>query len=379
MDLPLHLEDHLEAATVEGSEVPAIPPQAVEWRFDEPQPDWRATPLWNPPFGAAALERTGEGLRITITDRTRNPSGRPLAAIHVAVPDWDPWDWADVVIRARADSASAVNFLRLGFNLREGRGTSTNFLPPFQFLGEGSPIVRDGTIQTYRLRVGAGGRRVGGGGPLELWRQLVLLFATDGDPGSIDLLSVTVVPKGAAYADAPLGVRATAIGDRIQRTLFSHAPGRMAYRVRVPRQGRVDVGLGVLTATMPVTFAVTVAHANGAVDTVLAERYADPERWAQRSVDLAPFAGRTVTLSLEARAEQPGTVALWGAPTVSGARATDKPNIIFYVIDGAGADWMSVYGYNRRTTPFLERLAEEAVVFEHAYSNATWTKLSTPS
>lgn len=64
---------------------------------------------------------------------------------------------------------------------------------------------------------------------------------------------------------------------------------------------------------------------------------------------------------------------------MSGARATRKPNVILYVIDGAGADWMSVYGYNRRTTPFLERLAEEAVVFERAYSNATWTKLSTPS
>jgi arylsulfatase A-like enzyme len=40
---------------------------------------------------------------------------------------------------------------------------------------------------------------------------------------------------------------------------------------------------------------------------------------------------------------------------------------------------MSLYGYNRRTTPNLERLAAEGVVFERAYSNATWTKLSTAS
>ena len=44
-----------------------------------------------------------------------------------------------------------------------------------------------------------------------------------------------------------------------------------------------------------------------------------------------------------------------GAPTVSGVRRSDHPNIIFYVIDGAGADLMSLYGYNRRTTPNLER------------------------
>jgi arylsulfatase A-like enzyme len=37
---------------------------------------------------------------------------------------------------------------------------------------------------------------------------------------------------------------------------------------------------------------------------------------------------------------------------------------------------MSVYGYNRRTTPNLERLAAQGAVFEHAYSNSSWTKPS---
>ena len=40
-DLPLHLEDHLDVATIEGSEVPTDLPEAVEWRFDEAQPDWK--------------------------------------------------------------------------------------------------------------------------------------------------------------------------------------------------------------------------------------------------------------------------------------------------------------------------------------------------
>ncbi|MEE9184600.1 MAG: hypothetical protein V3U39_09015, partial [Acidimicrobiia bacterium] len=39
-DMPLHLEEHLETATIEGSEVPAAVPQPIEWRFDEPQPEW---------------------------------------------------------------------------------------------------------------------------------------------------------------------------------------------------------------------------------------------------------------------------------------------------------------------------------------------------
>ena len=71
----------------------------------------------------------------------------------------------------------------------------------------------------------------------------------------------------------------------------------------------------------------------------------------QRSVDLSSLAGKAVTLTFETEAGRPGNVAFWGAPTISGARATDMPNIILYVIDGAAADFMSVYSYNRRTTP----------------------------
>ena len=72
-------------------------------------------------------------------------------------------------------------------------------------------------------------------------------------------------------------------------------------------------------------------------------------------------------------------MALWGAPTLGGDHGSDHPNVIFYVIDGAGADFMSVYGYNRGTTPNIERLSAEGAVFERAFSNSTWTQPSTAS
>ena len=112
---------------------------------------------------------------------------------------------------------------------------------------------------------------------------------------------------------------------------------------------------------------------------LLDEQLADAERWVPTSVSLDEYAGRTVTLALENRADEAGTVALWAAPTMTGARNPGHPNVIFYVIDGAGADLMSAYGYNRRTTPYLERLAREGVLFEHALTNSAWTKPSTAS
>jgi arylsulfatase A-like enzyme len=164
-----------------------------------------------------------------------------------------------------------------------------------------------------------------------------------------------------------------------RHALYAHAPARIEYRIEIPEEAQLDVGLGVLREDAPVTFRITARPDGGQAETLLEETYTDQEHWAQHSVDLSSMAGTTVTLVLEAEAERPGTVALWAAPTLTGKRVSGKPNIIFYVIDGGGADFMSVYGYNRRTTPNLERIAGEGAVFEHAYSNSTWTKPSTAS
>jgi len=51
----------------------------------------------------------------------------------------------------------------------------------------------------------------------------------------------------------------------------------------------------------------------------------------------------------------------------------DFPNVIMIVLDTARADHFSFYGYPRATTPFLEQLAKDSVVFENAFSTAPWT------
>jgi hypothetical protein len=52
---------------------------------------------------------------------------------------------------------------------------------------------------------------------------------------------------------------------------------------------------------------------------------------------------------------------------------TDLPNIFFLGIDGVDAAILSAYGYERPTTPFLERIAPDMLVFDNAFSNATRT------
>jgi arylsulfatase A-like enzyme len=61
-------------------------------------------------------------------------------------------------------------------------------------------------------------------------------------------------------------------------------------------------------------------------------------------------------------------------PYVAGPVEEGRPNIIVYSIETTRRDHLSVYGYHRRTSPFLEELAQESVVFEDAYSQSSWTK-----
>ncbi len=345
----------------------------MEWRFDEPQPQWKAAVPLDPSWKPLQAARTEDALRLSLIEATSRvfPWGRSVyGGVYVDLPDWQREDWAYVLVRVRTSADNPTVGVR--FNLREEAGPTLFGQAPFRFQGEFLFMVNDGSVQTYRLRADWS---VGQWeGP---WRQLGLAFAAS-EPASIDLLSVSVIPKEATYAGAPAGVQADVRNHVYRRTLYTHAPGQLEYRVRVPEAARLDFGLGVLRDDAPVTFRIE-ARRGGQTESLFEETYASKESWGQRSVDLSGLAGQTVTLALEVDAEQTGTVGLWAAPTLTGAGDADWPNVIFYVIDGGGADHMSVYGYNRRTTPNLERLAAEGAVFERAYSNSSWTQPSTAS
>jgi arylsulfatase A-like enzyme len=52
---------------------------------------------------------------------------------------------------------------------------------------------------------------------------------------------------------------------------------------------------------------------------------------------------------------------------------TQRPNILLIVMDATRFDYLSAYGYPRATTPNLDRLAENGVLFDQAFASAPWT------
>ena len=51
----------------------------------------------------------------------------------------------------------------------------------------------------------------------------------------------------------------------------------------------------------------------------------------------------------------------------------DLPNILLFTIDASRPDHFGCYGYNRNTTPNIDKLAREGVLFTQAFSQSAWT------
>lgn len=201
-----------KAANVAGSKMPATMPAAVEWRFDQAQPDWKpALPL--PGSKTVELERTTDALRVTVSEGSRISVGSLAGGVYVDLPDWRRDEWAEVVVRAR--TTGSVNNMRIGLNPPEGvppAGAAQPsefavFKATFHAIGNFTPggvtpIVRDGLVRTYRIHLDWGSQRTGP------WRRVGLWFHAP-EPGSIDILSVRVVPAASEPAEA--GVTETII------------------------------------------------------------------------------------------------------------------------------------------------------------------------
>lgn len=56
-----------------------------------------------------------------------------------------------------------------------------------------------------------------------------------------------------------------------------------------------------------------------------------------------------------------------------------RPNIILVLVDALRADHVGAYGYERNTTPVLDRFARENVLFTRAVSASNWTPVSIAS
>ena len=67
-------------------------------------------------------------------------------------------------------------------------------------------------------------------------------------------------------------------------------------------------------------------------------------------------------------------LAACGAGLPDGTSEPRRPNVVLYVVDTVRADRLGVYGYGKPTSPRLDAFAADAVLFENAYAQSSWTR-----
>jgi arylsulfatase len=181
------------------------------------------------------------------------------------------------------------------------------------------------------------------------------------------------------------------------------APAAVRYAIRLPAGAELrftpDLHPAARAAASSASFRVTL-ESTGRAPRELWTRVVGPRdpKAVEVAVPLPGAAGDVVRLSLEVGAS-PGTRFAWGTlvtPRVVGAsgspvfeptpytaeenargdalrKATAGFNVLFVILDAARAQQFGAYGYSRPTTPEIDRIAAEGVLFERAFTPAVYT------
>lgn len=63
----------------------------------------------------------------------------------------------------------------------------------------------------------------------------------------------------------------------------------------------------------------------------------------------------------------------WSIATLPPVKYSNPLNVLVVIFDTTRADHLSAYGYSRQTSPNLEQLARQGVLFENAFAASSWT------
>lgn len=229
----------------------------------------------------------------------------------------------------------------------------------------------------------------GRGPPPASARLYALAVGLDSDPALHDLV--------AREAPPPLSVRS----EQGVPELVQAAPGAIRYAIRVPERGELrflpKLHAAARDAGARASLRVTLEEKEGVESEIWRGSLQpnDPSP-AEVRLPLPVRPGAVVRLSLHANGDRYPWV-VWSGPRILGDDASDPlapqpldtadnaradglrraiagSSVLFVILDAAGARHIGCYGYPRATTPEIDRIAAEGVLFERAYTTAAYTR-----
>jgi arylsulfatase A-like enzyme len=363
----------------------ASPQVVAEWSFEKPSlAHWQiATHRGKARKYRSFIEGSGSGAALCI--ESREGAAEADARTHVAV-------WPGTTYRLEGKLRSydlspetaevyGTIFLGeldyLGANTR-GENDATRWhrdLPMLAGTSEGWEEVR------YEFRTQTGTRMLRIAASLGNW-------GTASGKLCIDQLRLVEVAPPAQGEPATL-VQQSLVAGELRRALRADPPSVYRAALIVPERARLRFAIGIedigrAEGADGVRFDVELSSRK-VVHSLYTHHVTRSDVWIAADVSLEAYAGQEVELIFRTSRSRQGLhppspsrdLAVWAHPKVwtprSAADRETAPDVILVTVDTLRADHLSCYGYLRNTSPSIDALAADGILFDNAFTTVPRT------
>jgi arylsulfatase A-like enzyme len=178
------------------------------------------------------------------------------------------------------------------------------------------------------------------------------------------------------------------VGNQTFSTIFAPPESRLQFSIKIPKSGILDFGYGLLKEawTLPgdgVKFKIIVER-KGISHTIFTKHLNPYQRIQDRKVffkkiDLSSYQNSNVIINFitENNINSKNDLSCWFNPVIFSKEKENKVpsgyNVILVSIDTLRADHLGCYGYQKNTSPNLDMLAADSILFERCYSHSPLT------
>jgi len=170
--------------------------------------------------------------------------------------------------------------------------------------------------------------------------------------------------------------------------VFFKMNSSLKYRLKIPKNAVLDFCLAVVPEFVKdigrLKFLVEIEDASGRPllkNEINLSSFKDPfKTFNPVRIALSDFAGDEVTVCFRSTTSDGHAIGdedkiIYGlaSPSIYLDRSDERPNVILISLDALRQDHLGCYGYNRNTSPNIDKIAGESSLFTNAITTANWT------
>ena len=194
----------------------------------------------------------------------------------------------------------------------------------------------------------------------------------------VELKEIRIESKLSRYSGEKFGESQATVGSELRKAIFLNAPGSLRFRVDVPgNSAKLSFGLGRLSRGSPLDVEVVVSAGEDGLETIYNASISDHEVWLDSEISLEAWQDKVADITFTARSTE-SEVLFISSPSIH-STPEKRFNVVIYLEDSLRADHLSLYGYDRHSSPVKDKWAGDGVIFQNAFSQATKTRPSIPS